>query len=391
MSFSPDFLTTSYKRVIKVSFIVTEEQQTIRSFARDIAKNEITPFARQYDEEEEFPLDILRKLHEVGLSNLAIPEEYGGPGIDKLSHALIVEEIARACASVATSIEANSLSSYPILVGGSEELKRKYLPQLTREGKFASFALTEPGAGSDVSSLKTTAIRSGEEYILNGEKCFITNASYANFFVVLTNVKDSGFTAFVVERDSEGLRVGVKEKKLGLRASNTASVIFEDVRVPASNRIGAEGAGLKIFLQGLMIARPMVGAQAVGIAQAAYEDALSYSKDRTQFGKPISNLQAIQFMLADMAMNIEAARLLVHQAVQFLQSGTPSIKHASFAKCFASDTAMKVATDAVQIFGGYGFIRDYPVEKYFRDAKIMQIYEGTNQIQRVVIAKEILK
>jgi alkylation response protein AidB-like acyl-CoA dehydrogenase len=374
-----------------VSFIVTDEQLTIRSFARDIAKNEITPFARQYDEEEEFPLEIIKRLHEVGLSNLAIPEDYGGPGIDKLSHALIVEEIARACASVATSIEANSLSSYPILVGGSEELKRKYLTQLTREGKFASFALTEPGAGSDVGSLKTTAIRSGEEYILNGEKCFITNASYAHFFVVLTNVKDSGFTAFVVDRDSEGLQVGVKEKKLGLRASNTASVIFEDVRVPASNRIGPEGAGLKIFLQGLMNARPMVGAQAVGIAQGAYEDALAYSKERTQFGKPISNLQAIQFMLADMAMNIEAARLLVHQSVQFLQSGTPSIKHASFAKCFASDTAMKVATDAVQIFGGYGFIRDYPVEKYFRDAKIMQIYEGTNQIQRVVIAKEILK
>lgn len=374
-----------------MSFIVTDEQQTIRSFARDIAKNEITPFARQYDEEEEFPLEIIKRLHEVGLSNLAIPEDYGGPGIDKLSHALIVEEIARACASVATSIEANSLSSYPILVGGSEELKRKYLTQLTREGKFASFALTEPGAGSDVSSLKTTAIRSGDDYIINGEKCFITNASYADFFVVLTNVKDSGFTAFVVERDSEGLQVGVKEKKLGLRASNTASVIFEDVRVPASNRIGTEGAGLKIFLQGLMNARPMVGAQAVGIAQAAYEDALTYSKERTQFGKPISNLQAIQFMLADMAMNIEAARLLVHHAVQFLQLGTPSIKHASFAKCFASDTAMKVATDAVQIFGGYGFIRDYPVEKYFRDAKIMQIYEGTNQIQRVVIAKEILK
>ncbi|MFS0824519.1 acyl-CoA dehydrogenase family protein [Bacillus sp. 1P02SD] len=374
-----------------MSFIVTDEQQTIRSFARDIAKNEITPFARQYDEEEEFPLEIIRRLHEVGLSNLAIPEEYGGPGIDKLSHALIVEEIARACASVATSIEANSLSSYPILVGGSEELKKKYLPPLTREGKFASFALTEPGAGSDVSSLKTSAIRSGEEYILNGEKCFITNASYADFFVVLTHVKDSGFTAFVVERDSEGLQVGGKEKKLGLRASNTASVIFEDVRVPASNRIGAEGEGLKIFLQGLMNARPMVGAQAVGIAQAAYEDALAYSKERTQFGKTISNLQAIQFMLADMAMNIEAARLLVHQAVHLLQSNTPSIKHASFAKCFASDTAMKVATDAVQIFGGYGFIRDYPVEKYFRDAKIMQIYEGTNQIQRVVIAKEILK
>ncbi|KAB2330456.1 acyl-CoA dehydrogenase [Cytobacillus depressus] len=375
-------------------FQLNEEQVAIQALASDFAKNEIAPYARKYDEEESFPMEIFQDLHKYGLSNLAVPEEYGGPGIDKMSQALIIEEIAKACAGVATSLEANSLSSYPILVGGSEELKKKYLTKLTEEGKFAAFALTEPGAGSDVSSLKTTAKKIGDDYLLNGEKCFITNATFADFYVVLANVLvKSGqkkFTAFIVDRELAGVKVGETEKKLGLRASNTASVIFEDVLVPSKNRIGEEGEGFKIFMKGLMHARPMVGAQALGIAQAAYEASLNYAKEREQFGKPISHLQAIQFMLADMAMSIEASRLLVHKAVDLLQSGKPSIKHASFAKCFASDTAMKVATDAVQIFGGYGFIRDYPVEKYFRDAKIMQIYEGTNQIQRVVIAKEIL-
>lgn len=377
-----------------MSFQLIDEQEAIQAMARDFAANEIAPAASKYDEEEAFPVELFQKMREYGLANLAIPEQYGGPGIDKMSHAIIVEEIAKACAGVATSIEANSLSSYPILVGASEELKQKYLTKLTREGKFASFALTEPGAGSDVSSLSTTARRIGSEYVLDGEKCFITNASYADFFVVLANLKEEGkdknFTAFIVDRESLGVTVGEKEKKLGLRSSNTASVIFEEVVVPASNRIGAEGEGFKIFMKALIHARPMVGAQALGIAQAAYEASIDYAKERKQFGKPIANLQAIQFMLADMAMNIEAARLLVHKAVGLLQEGRPSAQHASFAKCFASDTAMSVATDAVQIFGGYGFIRDYPVEKYFRDAKIMQIYEGTNQIQRVVIAKEIL-
>jgi alkylation response protein AidB-like acyl-CoA dehydrogenase len=377
-----------------MSFQLTEEQVAIKTLARDFARNEIAPLARKYDEEESFPIEIIQKLHEYGLSNLAIPETYGGPGIDKISHALIVEEVAKACAGVATSLEANSLSSYPILVGASEELKKKYLSKLTKDGMFAAFALTEPGAGSDVSSLATIANRVGDEYILNGEKCFITNASYANFFVVLAHVKDESdqkkFTALIVDRELAGVKIGEKERKLGLRASATASVIFEEVRIPVSNRIGVEGEGFKIFMQGLMNARPMVGAQALGIAQAALDASIDYAKERKQFGKPISQLQAIQFMIADMAMKIEASRLLVHKAVDLLQAGTPSIQHASYAKCFASDTAMEVTTDAVQIFGGYGFIREYPVEKYFRDAKIMQIYEGTNQIQRVVIAKHLL-
>ncbi|MFC9600403.1 acyl-CoA dehydrogenase family protein [Peribacillus butanolivorans] len=377
-----------------MDFNLTDDQQAIVSMARDVVNAEIIPLAREFDERETFPVEIMDKLRECGLFNLSIPEEYGGPGIDKLSHALIVEEIARGCAGIATSLEANSLSSYPILVGGDESLKQKYLKRLTEEGQYASFALTEPGAGSDVSGMSSTIVRKDGGYILNGEKCFITNASYAHFYVVLAKQTlengENSFTALVVERDSEGITVGEKEKKMGLRASNTASVIFDDVFVPLENRIGEEGKGFKIFMKALSFARPMVGAQAVGIAQGAYESALNYAKERKQFKKPIANFQSIQFMLADMAMTIEASRLLVHKSVFLLEQGTPSAKHASFAKCFAADTAMKVAEDAVQIHGGYGFIREYPVEKYFRDAKIMQIYEGTNQIQRVVIAKEIL-
>ena len=378
-----------------MDFKFSDEQLAIRAMTRDFVNNEIMPVARMYDEEETFPTPIFDKLREYGLFNLAIPEEYGGPGVDKISQALIVEEVARGCAGISTSMEANSLSSYPILVGGSEELKKRFLPRLTDGGEYAAFALTEPQGGSDVMGTKTTIERVGDEYVINGEKCFITNASYAHFFVVLAKMKGgqgpNSFIAIVVERDTEGLSVGPKEKKMGLKASNTASVMFDNVRVPVSNRIGEEGEGFKIFMKALSFARPMVGAQSVGLAQGAYEEAVKFAKERKQFGTTISNFQAIQFMLADMAMNIEAARLLVYKAVYLLQEGTPSITNASFAKCFASDTAMKVATDAVQIHGGYGFIREYPVEKYFRDAKIQQIYEGTNQIQRVVIAKEILK
>lgn len=380
---------------IRLDFKFSDEQLAIRAMTRDFVNNEIIPVSRMYDEEESFPIPIFNKLREYGLFNLSIPEEYGGPGVDKISQALIVEEVARGCAGISTSMEANSLSSYPILVGGSEELKKKYLTRLTDGGEFAAFALTEPQGGSDVLGTKTTIERVGDEYVINGEKCFITNASYAHFFVVLAKMKGeqgpNSFIAIVVERDTEGLSVGPKEKKMGLKASNTASVMFDNVRVPVSNRIGEEGDGFKIFMKALSYARPMVGAQSVGLAQGAYEEAVKFAKERKQFGTAISNFQAIQFMLADMAMNIEAARLLVYKAVYLLQEGTPSITNASFAKCFASDTAMKVATDAVQIHGGYGFIREYPVEKYFRDAKIQQIYEGTNQIQRVVIAKEILK
>jgi alkylation response protein AidB-like acyl-CoA dehydrogenase len=380
--------------VEELNFLLDEDQLAIKTMTRDFVNQEVIPKAREYDEKEEFPFEIHNKLREVGLYNFAVPEQYGGPGVDKISHALIVEELARGCAGVTTSVEANSLASYPILVGGTEEQKKKYFA-IIADGGFSAFALTEPSAGSDVAGLKTTAERVGDEYVLNGEKCFITNASYANYYTVLAKLKDAEasqkFVAFIVDRESEGISVGQHEKKMGLRSSNTASVTFDEVRVPAANRLGEEGDGFKIFMKALSYARPMVGAQALGIAQGAYEEAVHYAKERKQFGKPISNFQGIQFMLADMAMEIEASRLLVQKAVWYLQQGTPNTKISSFAKCFASDTALKVAADAVQIHGGYGYIREYAVEKYFRDAKIMQIYEGTNQIQRVVIAKDILQ
>lgn len=377
-----------------MKFSLDEDQSAIKTMTRDFVNQEIIPNAREYDEKEEFPFEIHNKLREVGLYNFAVPEQYGGPGIDKISHAVIVEELARGCAGVTTSVEANSLASYPILVGGTEEQKKKYFG-IIASGGYSAFALTEPSAGSDVAGLKTTAERVGDEYVLNGDKCFITNASYANYYTVLAKLKDAEgskkFVAFIVDRESDGVSVGPHEKKMGLRSSNTASVTFDEVHVPVANRLGEEGDGFKIFMKALSYARPMVGAQALGIAQGAYEEAVNYAKERKQFGMPISNFQGIQFMLADMAMEIEASRLLVQKAVWYLQQGTPNTKISSFAKCFASDTALKVAADAVQIHGGYGYIREYAVEKYFRDAKIMQIYEGTNQIQRVVIAKDILQ
>ncbi|WHY84133.1 acyl-CoA dehydrogenase family protein [Neobacillus novalis] len=378
-----------------MEFKLSDELLAIKALARDFTNEEIMPVARKYDEEEKFPEEVFQKLRDIGLFNLAVPEKYGGPGIDKISQALIVEEISRGCAGIATSCEGNSLVSYPILISGTEEQKKKYLGRLTYGGQFGSFSLTEPEAGSDVASLSTTIERKGDEYILNGEKVFITNANHSNFYVVLAKHKGSEkpkrFTALIVDRDFGGVSVGEKEKKMGLRASATGSIRFEDVRVPIANRIGSEGEGFQLFMKALAYGRPMVGALSVGIAQGAYEAALNYAKERKQFGKPISQFQSIQFMLADMAMNIEAARLLVYKSAYLLQQGTPSPTVGAFAKCFASDTAMKVTTDAVQIFGGNGYMREYPVEKYMRDAKITQIYEGTNQIQRVVIAKEILK
>lgn len=376
-----------------MDFLLNDDQIAIKEMARDFVNQEIIPKAREYDEKEEFPFEIHNKLREVGLYNFAVPEEYGGPGIDKISHALIVEELARGCAGITTSVEANSLASYPIIVAGTEKQKKKYFGIIT-DGGYSSFALTEPSAGSDVAGGKTTVERIGDEYILNGEKCFITNASYANYYTVLAKLKDiegsKKFVALIVDRDLDGVSVGAHEKKMGLRSSNTASVTFDHVRVPVANRLGEEGDGFKIFMKALSYARPMVGAQALGIAQGAYEEAVKYAKERKQFGEPIANFQAIQFMLADMAMHVEASRLFVHKAVWYVQTGTPNIKASSFAKCYASNTAVKVASDAVQIHGGYGYIREYAVEKYYRDAKIMQIYEGTNQIQRIVIAKDIL-
>ena len=381
-------------------FELNEEQIAIQKMARDFAEKEIMPYARDLDEKEEFPWEILRKLHSVGLHDLAVPEEYGGPGIDSLSYSLIIEQIARGCAgvTVTSSANGNSLALYPLLIGGNEEQKQRFLVPICEKGDLVSFSLTEPDAGSDISSVATTARRDGNDYIINGTKCFITNASYSNYHTVFANVIDGSGTkklsVFMLEDSMPGIIKGKKEKKLGLRCSDTAELIFEDVRVPKDNLIGKEGDGFKLAMKTLDMARPSVGAISLGIAQAAFEAAVEYSKGRIQFGKPISHNQGIQFMLADMATKIEAARLLVYQASwlkdKFYKEGVPFTEKAAFAKVYASDVAMQVTTDAVQIFGGYGYSREYMVEKYMRDAKIMQIFEGTNQIQRIVIARQVL-
>ncbi|NLL57813.1 MAG: acyl-CoA dehydrogenase, partial [Firmicutes bacterium] len=383
-----------------MQFELNSEQKAYQQMAREFADKEITPYARELDENEEFPWEILKKLHSVGLHDLAVPEKYGGPGIDSLSYSLIIEQIARGCAgvTVTSSANGNSLALYPLLLGGTEEQKQRFLPPICKEGKLVTFSLTEPNAGSDVSAIATTARKDGNYYIINGSKCFITNATYSEYHTVFANViDDSGakkLSVFMIEPGTPGVIVGKKEKKLGLRCSDTAELFFEDVRVPKENLIGEEGEGFKLAMKTLDMARPSVGAISLGIAQAAFEAAVEYSKTRVQFGRPICKNQGIQFMLADMATEIEAARLLVYQASwlkdKFLYEGRPFTREAAFAKVYASDVAMKVTTDAVQILGGFGYTRESLVEKYMRDAKIMQIFEGTNQIQRIVIAGRVL-
>ena len=383
-----------------MQFELNSEQKAYQQMAREFADKEITPYARELDENEEFPWEILKKLHSVGLHDLAVPEKYGGPVIDSLSYSLIIEQIARGCAgvTVTSSANGNSLALYPLLLGGTEEQKQRFLPPICKEGKLVTFSLTEPNAGSDVSAIATTARKDGNYYIINGSKCFITNATYSEYHTVFANViDDSGakkLSVFMIEPGTPGVIVGKKEKKLGLRCSDTAELFFEDVRVPKENLIGEEGEGFKLAMKTLDMARPSVGAISLGIAQAAFEAAVEYSKTRVQFGRPICKNQGIQFMLADMATEIEAARLLVYQASwlkdKFLYEGRPFTREAAFAKVYASDVAMKVTTDAVQILGGFGYTRESLVEKYMRDAKIMQIFEGTNQIQRIVIAGRVL-
>lgn len=383
-----------------MEFELTSEQKAYQQMAREFAEKEIIPYARELDEKEEFPCEILKKLHAVGLHDLAVPEEYGGPGVDSLSYSLIIEQIARGCAgvTVTSSANGNSLALYPLLLGGTEEQKQRFLPPICKEGKLVTFSLTEPDAGSDVKAIATTARKEGNYYIINGSKCFITNASYAEYHTVFANVVDGSgakkLSVFMIEPGTPGVIVGKKEKKMGLRCSDTAELFFEDVRVPKENLIGEEGDGFELAMKTLDMARPSVGAISLGIAQAAFEAAVAYSKTRVQFGRPICKNQGIQFMLADMATRIEAARLLVYQASwlkdKFYKEGRPFTKQAAFAKLYASDVAMKVTTDAVQILGGFGYTRESLVEKYMRDAKIMQIFEGTNQIQRLVIANKIL-
>jgi acyl-CoA dehydrogenase len=376
-----------------VDLTLTDEQKDLREMAHNFAEKEIRPVAWDYDRDATWPQDIVEKAWEVGLMNAELPEAYGGPGLDMLSGCLIEEEMGWGCSGIGTSLMANGLAATPVVLGGSEEIKKKYLGMLTEEPKLASFCLTEPDAGSDVGGMKTRAVKNGDKYVINGSKCFITNGSHASWYTVYAKTDPDaghrGISAFVVPREA-GVQVDKKEDKLGQRASDTALISFDDVEVPADHLLGEENKGFKLAMMTLDRTRPGVSALAVGIAQAAFEFASDYSKERVQFGVPIAMHQAIAFMIADMATKIEAARLLVWQSAILHDQGKRNTLAASHAKRFAADSAMEVAVDAVQVYGGYGFIKEYPVEKLMRDAKIMQLYEGTSQIQRLVIAREIL-
>jgi acyl-CoA dehydrogenase len=377
-----------------VDLTLTDEQQDLRELAHNFSEKEIRPVAWDYDRDGTWPQEIIEKAWEVGLMNVHIPETYGGPDLDNLSGCLIEEEMGWGCSGIGTSLMANGLASAPVMIGGSEETKKKYLGMLTEEPKLASFCLTEPDAGSDVSGMKTRAVKQGDKYVINGSKCFITNGGYADWFTVYAKTDPEaghrGITAFVVDANADGVTVDKKEDKMGQRASNTATISFDDVEVPAENMLGEENHGFKLAMMTLDRTRPGVSALAVGIARAAFEFAAEYSKERIQFGVPIAMHQAIQFMIADMATKVEASRLLVWQSASLLDQGKRNTLASSHAKRFAADAAMEVTVDAVQVYGGYGFIKEYPVEKLMRDAKIMQLYEGTSQIQRLVIAREIL-
>jgi acyl-CoA dehydrogenase len=387
--------TTEQGSATGVSFALTDEQRSLRELARDFAEREIRPHEAEYDERMQHPADVIAKAHEVGLMNLHVPEEYGGPGLSTFDGMLVGEELYWGCSGMGTSITANGLGAGPVIAFGSDEQKARWLPPLVEEPILASFGLSEPGAGSDVASLKTTAVREGDEYVLNGSKTFITNAGYASWTVVFAKTDPKGghrgMSAFVVPMDTPGVTIEKHLDKMGQRSTDTSAFALQDVRVPAENRIGQEGDGFRIAMATLDFTRPGTAIGAVGVAQAAYEHSVAYAKERVTFDVPIAMHQGVSFLIADMATEIEAARLLTWQAAWMLDQGygRKATLYSSFAKRFAADTAMKVTTDAVQVFGGYGYIKEYPVEKLMRDAKLFQIYEGTSQIQRLVIAKEI--
>lgn len=378
-----------------LSFTLTEEQEMIRDMARDFAKKELLPKAEHYDQSDEYPWPIIKKAQKVGLLSSNIPAKYGGPELGVLEECLINEELAWACSGIQTAIMLNNLAAWPILLAGNEQQKESYLPRLTDGGQLASYALTEPAAGSDVAGILTTAVRQGDEYVLNGTKTWITNAPVSSFSVVFAKTdpeaRHRGMSAFIVDHSWPGVTLGKPIPKMGQHAAWTGEIVLEDVRVPAENRLGAEGEGFLIAMKVFDHSRPPVAAAAVGVARRALDESVRYAQERKAFGKPIAALQAINFMLADMAINIEAAEHLVRHAAWLVDNGQSNVRQAAIAKAFAADMCMKTTTDAVQIFGGYGYSREYPVEKLMRDAKIYQIYEGTSQIQRVIIARELTK
>jgi acyl-CoA dehydrogenase len=376
-----------------VDFTLTDEQKDLRELAHDFAEKEIRPVAWELDRDGGWPQAIIEKAHEIGLMNTHIPEEYGGPGLDYLTGCIIEEELSWGCSGVQTSLGANGLASAPVMLGGSEEVKQEFCAALVESPKLASFCLTEPDAGSDVSGMRTRAVRKGDKYVLNGSKCFITNGSYADYYVVYAKTDPEaghrGISAFLVPRD-DTVVVDKKEDKMGQRASNTATITFNDTEIDARYLLGEENKGFKLAMMVLDRTRPGVAAMATGISRAAFEMATVYSKERVQFGVPIAMHQAIQFMIADMATKVHLSRLATWNSAVLLDQGRRNTLESSHAKRYAADSAMEVTTDAVQIFGGYGFIKEYKVEKLMRDAKIMQLYEGTSQIQRLVIARETL-
>jgi butyryl-CoA dehydrogenase len=379
-----------------MDFQLTEEQKMFQTMVRDFATNEVKPQAAKIDEEGKCPIDIIKKAANLGLFGLTISEEYGGCAGDYLSMAIAAEELCRASASIGTVFLASlSLACYPIYKFGSEEQKHKYVTPLAKGEKLACFALTESGAGSDAGALATTATLQGDNYVLNGTKIFITNGAEAGTAVVFATVDKSaghrGITAFIVEKGTPGFSVGKEENKLGIRGSSTTELIFENCQIPAANLLGEKGRGLRIALEAIDSSRVTVAAQALGIAQAALDDSLVYAKDRNQFGEPLGNFQAIQWMLADMATHIDAARLLTYRAAWLKDHNMPFMKEAAMAKVYAAETSKMVTNNAIQIHGGYGYCKDYPVERYLRDAKITEIYEGTSEMQRMTIARALLK
>ncbi|MFB5577674.1 acyl-CoA dehydrogenase AcdA [Bacillus cereus] len=377
-------------------FKLSEEHEMIRKMVRDFAKNEVAPTAAERDEEERFDRALFDQMAELGLTGIPWPEEYGGIGSDYLAYVIAIEELSRVCASTGVTLSAHtSLAGWPIFKFGTEEQKQTFLRPMAEGKKIGAYGLTEPGSGSDAGGMKTIAQRDGDHYVLNGSKIFITNGGIADIYVVFAltdpESKQRGTSAFIVESDAPGFSVGKKESKLGIRSSPTTEIMFEDCRIPVENLLGEEGQGFKIAMQTLDGGRNGIAAQAVGIAQGALDASVAYARERHQFGKPIAAQQGIGFKLADMATDVEAARLLTYQAAWLESEGLPYGKESAMSKVFAGDAAMKVTTEAVQVFGGYGYTKDYPVERYMRDAKITQIYEGTQEIQRLVISRMLTK
>jgi acyl-CoA dehydrogenase len=377
-----------------IDFSLTEDQIALQDMAREFAEKEMRPKAATYDQGHDFPEDVMKKAFEVGFLTCTVPSEHGGGGLSDLETAIVSEELARGCAGMYTTMMANSLAFTPIVLFGTDEQQKRFFGPFTKQMAFASYCLTEREAGSDTSAIRTTAKKSGGEFILNGSKCFITNAGVASLYVVFANSAPDkgprGLSVFCVPRETPGITVGKVEDKMGQRASNTAELFFEDVRVPASHLLGREGLGFIVAMRTFDKTRAAVGAAGVGIARAALEYAVEYSKTRVQFGKPIASFQATAFKIAQMAIEVDAARLLVWRAAWLMDHGQPCGNESAMAKCFGSDVAMRTALEALQIFGGYGYMKDYPIEKLVRDAKLLQIYEGTNEIQRLVISRDVI-